>query len=50
MTFPEYSLNMVSKNVLVTAIHQTKMHEPWITTNQNSSDCQSARCHAKQSE
>jgi len=33
MTFREYSLNMVSKNVTVSAIHQTKMHEPWITTN-----------------
>jgi len=33
MTFPEYSLNMVSKNLIASAIHQTKMHEPRVTTN-----------------
>jgi len=50
MTIPKYSLNTVSKNVIVTAIHQTKMHQPWITTNENSSECPTACCHAKQSE
>jgi len=48
-TFPASSSNMLRKN-LITVIHGTKTHGPWLMANSKNSEC-CTECHqAKQSD